>query len=79
MKVRIKDICTSCGLCLDTWPDICEIGSDDIVQVTVNDEAPPKFEEIAQQTADECPVDAIIIERLQKLAPKCIGSNKYDR
>ena len=61
MKVRIKDICTACGLCLDTCPDILEMGQDDIVQVTV-DEVPPKFEETAQQAADECPVEAIIVE-----------------
>ena len=61
MKVRIKDICTACGLCLDTCPDIIEMGSDDLVQVTV-DEVPPKFEETVQQAADECPVEAIIVE-----------------
>ncbi|MHC4462632.1 MAG: ferredoxin [Planctomycetota bacterium] len=61
MKVRIKDICTACGLCLETCPGILEMGSDDIVQVTV-DEVPPQFEETAQQAADECPVEAIIVE-----------------
>ncbi len=61
MKVRIKDICTACGLCLDICPDVLEMGADDIVQVTI-EEVPPKFKETVQQVADECPVQAIIIE-----------------
>ena len=60
MKVRIKDICTPCGLCLDTCPDILEMGWN-IVEVTV-DNVPPQFEETAQQAADECPLQAIIVE-----------------
>jgi ferredoxin len=64
MKVRIKDICTSCGLRLDTCPDILEMGLDDIVQVIV-DEMPLKFEETVQQAADEYPVEAIIINWLR--------------
>ena len=60
MKVRIEDTCTACGLCVDTCPDVFEMGSD-IAQVTV-DEVPPEFEEAAQQAADECPAEAIIVE-----------------
>ena len=60
MRVRIRDICTSCGLCLDACPDILKMGWD-IVQVAV-DEVPPKCEETVQQAADECPVEAIIVE-----------------
>ncbi len=59
MKVKIKDICTSCGQCVDICPDVFETGWD-IVQVTV-DEVPPKFKESIQQAADECPVEAIIV------------------
>ncbi len=61
MKVKIKDICTGCGLCLDTCPDILEMWQDDIVHVTV-DKVPLKCEELVQQAADECPVEAIIVE-----------------
>lgn len=60
MKVRIKDSCTACGLCLDTCSDILQMGWD-IVQVAA-DEVPPKLEESVQQAADECPVQAIIVE-----------------
>ncbi len=60
MKVRIEDTCTACGLCVDTCPEVFEMGSD-IAQVTV-DEVPSEFEEAAQQAADECPAEAIIVE-----------------
>jgi ferredoxin len=60
MKVRIKDICTSCGLCVDTCPSVFEMGWH-IAQLIIN-EVPPKFEESVQQAADECPAEAIIIE-----------------
>ena len=60
MKVRIEDTCTACGLCVDTCPDVFEMGSD-IAQVTV-DKVPADFEEAVQQAADECPVEAIIVE-----------------
>jgi len=60
MRVRIGDTCTACGLCVDTCPDVFEMGSD-MVEVTVN-EVPPEFEDAVQQAADECPVEAIIVE-----------------
>jgi len=60
MKVRIEDTCTACGLCVDTCPDVFEMGSD-IAEVTVN-EVPSEFEEAAQQAVDECPAEAIIVE-----------------
>jgi len=60
MKVRIEDTCTACGLCVDTCPDVFEMGSD-IAEVAV-DEVPSEFEEAVQQAADECPAEAIIVE-----------------
>ena len=60
MKVRIEDTCTSCGLCVDTCPEIFDLGPD-IAEVIV-DEVPPESEEAVQQAADECPTEAIIIE-----------------
>ena len=60
MKDVIEDTCTSCGLCVDTCPDVFEMGQN-IAQVTVG-EVPPKFEEAVQLAADECPVEAIIVE-----------------
>jgi len=60
MKVRIEDSCTACGLCVDTCPDVFEMG-DEIAEVIV-DNVPPELEETAQQATDECPVEAIVIE-----------------
>ncbi len=60
MRVRIEDTCTACGLCVDTCPDVFEMSSD-MAEVTV-EEVPAEFEDAVQQAADECPVEAIIIE-----------------
>ena len=60
MKVRIEDTCTSCGLCVDTCPEVFDMGSDK-AEVIV-DEVPPESEDAVQQAAEECPVEAIIIE-----------------
>jgi len=60
MKVLIEDSCTACGLCTELCPEVFAMGLD-IAEVRV-DEVPPEFEDMAQQAADECPVQAIIIE-----------------
>lgn len=60
MKVRIEDTCTACGLCVDTCPDVFEMG-EDIAEVKV-DEVPENLEEDVQRAADECPAEAIIVE-----------------
>lgn len=60
MQVRIEDTCTSCGLCMDTCPEVFEMGSD-MAEVIV-DKVPADLEESVQQAADECPVEAIIVE-----------------
>ena len=60
MIVSIEDTCTACGLCADTCPDVFELG-DEIAQV-IMDEVPPEHEDAAQQAAEECPVEAIIIQ-----------------
>lgn len=60
MKARIEDTCTACGLCVDTCPEVFQMG-DEIAEV-VKDPIPSEHEEAAQQAAEECPVSAIIIE-----------------
>jgi len=60
MKVRIDDSCTACGLCVETCPEVFQMG-DEIAEV-VADEVPPQFEDSAQQAAEECPVEAIEVE-----------------
>ena len=60
MRVSIEDTCTACGLCVDTCPDVFEMG--DIMAQVMVEEVPVEFEETVQQAADECPVEAIIID-----------------
>jgi ferredoxin len=60
MRVRIEDTCTACGLCVDTCPEVFEMG-DEMAEVIV-DEVPAEHEDAVQQAADECPVEAIIVE-----------------
>ncbi len=60
MKVRIEDTCTACGLCVETCPEVFEMGAD-MAQV-LDEDVPPEFEDAVQQAADECPVEAIIVE-----------------
>ena len=60
MKVRIEDSCTACGLCCDTCPEVFEMG-DELAEV-IADEVPAEHEDAVQEAADECPVEAIIVE-----------------
>ena len=60
MKVKIEDTCTACGLCVETCPEVFEMGPD-MAQV-VDEDVPHEFEDAVQQAADECPVEAIIVE-----------------
>ena len=60
MKVRIDDSCTACGLCNESCPEVFELG-DDMAKVIV-DEVPPDQEDCVEQAAEECPVEAIIVE-----------------
>ena len=59
MRVRIEDTCTACGLCVDTCPEVFEMG-DDLAQVIVDD-VPEEYEDAVQQAADECPGEAIVV------------------
>ncbi|MBN1384892.1 MAG: ferredoxin [Elusimicrobia bacterium] len=61
MKAVIdKDLCTGCGLCCDTCPDVFEM--QDTVAVVKGSEIPAASEETAKQAAADCPVEAIKIE-----------------
>ena len=61
MKVRIDaDLCTGCGLCSDSVPDVFKMG-DDIAEVIVA-EVPANLESAVKEAADDCPAEAIIVE-----------------
>ena len=60
MKVRIEDTCTACGLCVDTAPDVFQMGNE-LAEVIVST-VPPGCEDDVQMAADDCPVEAIVVE-----------------
>ena len=60
MKVRIDDSCTACGLCNESCPEVFELG--DYMAKVIVDEVPPDQEDCVEQAAEECPVEAIIVE-----------------
>jgi len=60
MKVRIEDTCSACGICVDTCPEVFDMG--DGIAIVIADPVPAENEEAAQEAADDCPVDAIIVE-----------------
>ena len=58
MKTMVDpDLCTACGICVDTCPNIYEMG-DECVKVIV-DEVPADLESCAQEAEESCPVEAI--------------------
>ena len=61
MKVRVdKDLCTGCGLCVDTVPDVFEL-VDDLASVKVATVKKLLYDDVKEAAAD-CPAEAIIIE-----------------
>jgi ferredoxin len=63
VKVTVdEDLCTACGLCVDTCPEVFDLGDDDDVAQVKVDVVPEELEELCEQAADECPSEAIIIE-----------------
>jgi len=55
-----SELCTGCGLCADTCPDIFELDGD-IARVKV-EIVPEAAEECVQQAAEDCPASAIKVE-----------------
>lgn len=61
MKATIdKELCTGCGLCAETCPDIFELDGD-LAKVKV-EVVPDAAEECVQQAAEDCPASAIKVE-----------------
>ncbi len=59
MFVRIEDSCISCGVCIDTCPDVFEMGED--IAITLVEKVPSTLIEQVEEAAYDCPVDAIIL------------------
>ena len=60
MKAIVEDTCIACGLCIDICPEVFTLEGD-IAEVKA-DPVPADAEETCRQAAEECPVDAIILE-----------------
>ena len=61
MKATIDaDLCTACELCVDTCPEVFTMGGSHAEVLT--DIVPAELEDTVQQAADECPVEAILID-----------------
>ena len=61
METRVdKDLCTGCSLCVDTCPEVFEMG-DDTARAKVSP-VPKGAEDSCREAKDVCPVEAISIE-----------------
>jgi ferredoxin len=58
MKVWIDDSCTGCRLCEELCPEVFQVDE----RASVIDENVEGFEDIILDAAEECPVEAIVIE-----------------
>jgi len=61
MKVTVdKDLCTGCGICEETCPEVFEV-KDGVSTVKVS-KVPDDLVESCKEAADSCPVEAITCE-----------------
>lgn len=65
MKMRAyvdKDGCISCGLCVDTCPDVFQFDEDGKADV-ISDPVPGECEDCAVEAQENCPVSVIKVEQ----------------
>jgi len=55
-----KDLCTGCGLCEDTCPEVFELKNG--VAATKISKVPDNLVKSCKQAAEDCPVEAISCE-----------------
>ena len=61
MEAKIeREGCISCGLCVETCPEVFRIADDDLAEVY--SEIEPEWEDSVQEAAENCPVTVIFIE-----------------
>ena len=55
-----QETCTACGQCEETCPEVFQIDGD--LAKVIADPVPADAEDACRDAADECPVEAIVIE-----------------
>jgi len=55
-----RELCTGCGVCADTCPEVFVL-DDDTARVIVN-EVPREARESCKEAAESCPAEAITIQ-----------------
>lgn len=61
MMVHVeKDECIGCEACPSICPEIFAM-DDDGLAIALKEQVPPELEESAQEAAEDCPTDAIVI------------------
>ena len=60
MKTKVTEDCISCERCVEICPEVFEMG-DEYAEVTV-ETVPSEHEDAVREAAEECPVEAIIVE-----------------
>ena len=59
MKVSVdQDLCISCGVCIDTCPEVFDWNDDDKAHSKV-DEVPEGFEDDVKDAIESCPTESI--------------------
>lgn len=63
MEVRIdEELCTGCGLCEETCPDIFKMDEDKDIAIIIKTDYDEYDEECIQEAVESCPSEAIITE-----------------
>lgn len=63
MKASVKpELCISCSVCIDICPEVFDWDDDSLSHVVV-DEIPEELEGAVYEAADQCPTEAILVER----------------
>lgn len=57
-----KNACIGCGVCPSVCPEVFKLDDDGLASAYVTP-VPAEFEDMADEAADSCPVNAIRIER----------------
>ncbi|MFN3966449.1 MAG: ferredoxin [Endomicrobiia bacterium] len=60
MKVTVdREVCTGCGLCVDSCPEVFELKDD--LAIAKMETVPASLENAVKEAAENCPVEAIKI------------------